>query len=370
MTGFAGLDTEAFIRDHWQRAPLLIRGAVPGFEDPLSPEELAGLALEEGVEARVVVERSTGPAAGHQANWELHTGPFTETSFDHADPWTLLVQCVDHDVPGVTELKQLINFLPGWRFDDIMVSYADTGGGVGPHYDNYDVFLVQGLGKRRWRLGQHCDGTEPLMPGTDLRILEHFEPVSEFLLEPGDVLYVPPRVAHWGVAEEPSMTYSLGFRAPPIGAVTSRYVDAVLERIDPEDLYRDPVPMTPARAGEITDSALEAAVSQLRAALVDARVGADWLGELVTEPGDHFPAPGSAPLPGSRVALDPASRVAWYDGKCGPVIYANGNSFSVSHSQQPLLEKLCAGDTVTVSDEAGAVDLLAALAELGCLRDG
>ena len=216
---------------------------MPGFTAPITADELAGLALEPYVESRII-ERDGG-------EYRLHHGPFDEAAFNRQLPWTLLVQAVDHWLPEVAALRQLVSFLPGWRIDDVMVSYAGDGGSVGPHYDNYDVFLLQGEGCRRWRVGQWCGEDEPLVPHGELRILARFEEQADYLLEPGDILYLPPRVAHWGIAEGECTTFSIGFRAPRINDMVSRWADDALAQIEPALFYTDPSSEPVTRAGEI-----------------------------------------------------------------------------------------------------------------------
>ena len=192
---------EDFLRDYWQKKPLLIRQAFPDYENPLSPDELAGLALEEEVESRIVLTQGKSP-------WELRRGPFAEDDFKTLPErdWTLLVQAVDQFVPDIADLISAFSFLPSWRVDDVMVSYAAPGGSVGPHFDNYDVFLLQTHGRRRWKIGQTCSPASPLLEHPDLRILENFEQQQEWVLEPGDMLYIPPGVAHYGIAEDDCST--------------------------------------------------------------------------------------------------------------------------------------------------------------------
>lgn len=196
-----GLTAAEFLRDYWQRKPLLVRQAIPDFESPLSADELAGLSLEESVESRIVLEHGKTP-------WEMRRGPFQEEDYQHLpeQDWTLLVQAVDQFVPEVAQLLEQFRFLPSWRIDDVMISYAAPGGGVGPHFDNYDVFLLQGHGRRRWKVGQMCSSDSPLREHADLRILADFEQSDEWVLEPGDMLYLPPRLAHYGIAEDECMT--------------------------------------------------------------------------------------------------------------------------------------------------------------------
>ena len=173
LTILGGISAREFMRDYWQKKPLLIRQAIPDFESPLSPDELAGLALEEEIESRLVIEHGEQP-------WELRRGPFAEDAFADLPErdWTLLVQAVDQFIPEVAELLEQFRFLPSWRIDDVMISFAAPGGGVGPHFDNYDVFLLQGHGQRRWRLGQMCDADSPLLDHPELRILADEPPAA------------------------------------------------------------------------------------------------------------------------------------------------------------------------------------------------
>jgi len=210
MSILGALSIEQFLSENWQRKPLLIRQALPDYTVPFSADELAGLATQQEVESRLVLE----DAKTH--SWQLRHGPFSETDFASLPPrmWSLLVQAIDLWVPEISTLLNEFDFLPRWRLDDVMGSFAVPGGGVGPHFDQYDVFLVQVEGQRRWRIGPMCDKNTPCIPGLDLKILRDFDSEQEWLLEPGDVLYVPPGIAHWGIAETQCMTFSVGFRAP------------------------------------------------------------------------------------------------------------------------------------------------------------
>ena len=358
MTAGLDLDPAEFLRDYWQRKPLLT-ALLGDFENPLSAEELAGLAMESDVESRIV--------RGVEDSMRIEHGPFQADAFDGNEPWSLLVQRVDHHVPAVTKLRRLVDFLPGWQLDDIMVSYAVDGGGVGPHYDNYDVFLLQAAGHRLWRLGQYCDGDEPQRDIAGHRILENFQPSTEHLLAPGEVLYVPPRLAHWGIASGPSMTISIGFRAPRVNDLLSRWTDAALPLVDPEQLHRDG--LAAGAPGEITPESLALAGRCIQELAAGLDPGADWFGELVTEAGD---LPGQLPdaaLP-RRVEADPASRLAWYRLEAGIAVYANGERVDAAEGTAPLLEKLCRGETIAVPGDAAASGLLEALWQRGCLLDG
>ena len=274
-----GIDAATFLRDYWQQRPLLMRAALPGFRSPIDADELAGLALEEEVESRIVIrDGKSGP-------WELHQGPFSEADFAKlpSTPWNLLVQAVDLWVPEVRALMDEFAFLPRWRVDDIMVSYATDGGGVGPHFDYYDVFLIQAQGRRAWSLGGPCDESSPRLGGTALKILADFQPLESWVLEAGDILYVPPGIAHFGTAEGECMTYSLGFRAPTAGEMLDDLATEVLSQ-GPRHFYRDP-PLDPGMASDTIDrSFVDQARQLLLDALDDRDMLADWFARFMTRP--------------------------------------------------------------------------------------
>jgi 50S ribosomal protein L16 3-hydroxylase len=287
-----GLDAGAFLAGYWQRRPLLLRRALPGFASPLSAEELAGLACEEGVEARLVLER-----CGSRP-WEVRHGPFAEEELAALpeDHWTLVVQDVDKHLPEVGRWREAFRFLPDWRADDIMVSYAADGGSVGPHLDEYDVFLIQAEGRRRWLIDPEPASAADFVPGLDLRILADFQARETHLLTPGDVLYLPPGVPHWGIAEGPCMTWSMGFRAPTWSELSVAWCEHAAEHGLPAGRYRDPGIRLQADAGEILPEVLATVRETLRRGLEQASGDAfgEWFGRFVTEPKEHlevFPRP-------------------------------------------------------------------------------
>lgn len=204
------ISLEEFFTDYWQKKPLLIPQAFPDFDSPISADELAGFALEEDVESRLIVESTT------RDSWSVTHGPLDESVFEDLpeELWTLLIQNADTLNPEVRHLLNKFRFLPNWRLDDVMISYACDKGGVGPHFDYYDVFLLQAEGKRRWRTGQQCDATSALIPNQAMKVLQGFDTTNDWVVEPGDLLYVPAKMAHWGEAIGESITYSIGFRAP------------------------------------------------------------------------------------------------------------------------------------------------------------
>jgi len=203
------LDIEDFLANYWQQSPLLLRNALTSI-DLINGDELAGLSMEPDIESRIIIGNADAE------NWQLKQGPFNENTFADLPEkdWTLLVQAVDHWIPEVRELLSEFNFLPTWRLDDIMVSFAVEGGGVGPHFDQYDVFLIQLEGRRLWKSGQLCDENTEVVDKLPVKILTEFDEQESWIMKPGDMLYLPPGVAHWGVALENSTTISVGFRAP------------------------------------------------------------------------------------------------------------------------------------------------------------
>lgn len=354
------LDVPFFLSHHWQKRPLLIRNALPDFSPPITAAELAGMAMEQEVESRIV-ERTP-------ERWILEHGPFTAASYKRQHPWTLLVQHVDKWLPEVEALRGCVDFLPAWRFDDVMVSYASDQGSVGPHFDRYDVFLLQGSGYRRWCLGEQCDADTPCVTEDGLNLLAHFTTVEEYRLGPGDALYIPPGVAHWGMAEGECTTFSLGFRAPPITELLARLTDATLERLQPELLLEDRHSIeSPGRPGELTkahcDNARQAVLNALEA--IDDGV---WLGELLSERCDGL-EPASSVLP-SCVSLDASGGFLWQEVDNHIRLFANGDLLTAPAAAMPLLIALCSGETVSTLDLDLVTDsCFRQLWQLGVLRE-
>lgn len=378
-----GTDPQAFLDRYWQKAPLRIPGALPGFRNPLSPEELAGLACADEVEARLVLER-----AGARP-WEVRHGPFQERDFTTLPEthWTLLVQDVDKRVAPVGALREAFRFLPDWRIDDIMVSYAPEAGGVGPHVDHYDVFLLQGLGRRRWQIQRHP--SLEWVPSLDLRILARFEAEEEWVLEPGDLLYLPPGVAHYGVALEPCMTYSIGFRAPTHRELVSGWMEQQVLAVDPESRYCDPPLRSSADPVEIGADALERIRQILTEALRwDEDTLARWFTAFVTEPKPGLGGvPPRRPLKsatvhrrirnGAALRPEPACRFAVTGARNGyRYLAVDGRSYSYPDAWHSALRPLCAGGVVPAGvfapflDDPAFVALLTELYHHGALHVG
>lgn len=343
LTHLGDLPIEDFLRDYWQKKPLLIRNALPGFTSPLDGDELAGLALEEEVESRLVLERGETP-------WELRHGPFDEETFASLPEthWTLLVQAVDQWVPEVHELLQHFRFIPNWRLDDIMISYAPDQGSVGPHFDYYDVFLLQGAGKRRWRIGQTCDAGSERVPDTPLNILKHFEGSDEWVLEPGDMLYIPPGVAHWGIAEGESITYSVGFRAPSHADILCELAHDVAEQLTEDQRFSDPELKAQRNPGEINATVLQNLRQILLAHLTEENL-AQWFGKYMTERKylEDTEAPEPMDADEWQTAMreenlllwrHPAARFAFHQSPQQTLLFVDGQAFNCS---LPLAELLC-----------------------------
>ena len=254
-----GLSPENFLARYWHKKPLLIRQALPDFSGLLSPDDLMKLAGEEEVESRLV-SRS-------QEHWKLAHGPFAPKTFSRLAKknWTLLVQSVDHRLDAGAALLARFDFIPHARLDDLMVSYAVPGGGVGPHFDSYDVFLLQGMGRRRWRISAQRD--MEFLPDVPLRLLRRFEAEQEWVLEPGDMLYLPPHYAHDGIAEDACMTYSIGFRAPSAQELAVGFLDWLHEHLDLPGRYADPALRLQRHPGQLSDDL----IAQVGTMLADIR---------------------------------------------------------------------------------------------------
>lgn len=332
-----------FLRDYWQKKPCLFRQALPNFTSPLDADELAGLAMEDGIESRLVIEQPDAATP-----WALHHGPFDEDTLTGLPEsnWTLLVQAVDQFVPEVRALLSSFDFLPRWRLDDIMISFAPEGGSVGPHFDQYDVFLVQASGHRRWQVGQACDQDAPLLDGTPLKILEQFTEREDmdWVLTPGDVLYLPPTLAHHGVAEDACMTWSVGFRAPD--AVEALHGLALRGDLEPDAdflRYQDgDLTAEESYRQDITPEALQR-VKTLVQNLADREdVLADWLGAFMTQNKydafDWDNAEDTAvnlPLDTLLTKALPTRMTTF-----GTRFYCNGRAFPLAEQDKPLIDLL------------------------------
>ncbi|MXO91471.1 cupin domain-containing protein [Pontixanthobacter aquaemixtae] len=354
---FSGFDPEAFLRDYWQQKSLLIRKAWDPWVDPITPEELAGLACEETVESRLIV-------GGNGGGLEVEHGPVSATRFDAlgtAD-WTLLVQAVDHHSPEVAALLESFRFIPNWRIDDVMVSFAAKNGGVGAHFDQYDVFLIQGLGQRKWQIGAMCDEASELLPNGDLRLLKDFTPEAEWLLEPGDMLYVPPGIAHNGVAaSDHCMTYSVGFRAPSRGDLIGGWMDDLLKELGEEDRYGDAALDPQSNPGEISAKAIGRLHAMVTEKLADRDAFSRWFGaynstakhpEIDWRPGKPMTVEEltEANADGVTLIRNPAARFAYIERASGAVmLFTDGEAFDCTGASAEFARAICAWPEMQLS---------------------
>jgi len=333
-----GLAVNDFLRDYWQKKPLLIRQAFPAFGELLSPRQLTALACAEDAQARLVTQT--------RGKFDLRHAPFKPEDFSGFGKtrWTVLVQGVNHHLPKAAELLKHFSFIPHARLDDLMVSYAPKGGGVGPHFDSYDVFLLQGSGHRRWQISEQND--RALVEGAPLRILKDFRMEQEWVLEPGDMLYLPPHCAHNGIAEDDCMTYSIGFRTPAYQELAEQFLVYLQDRIDVDGMYADPGLKAQKHPSEISAAMLhqmEQAIKQVR---WDREDIANFLGCYLSEPKPHifFEAPGR-PLSPAKFRQTMQQRGVQLDLKSQMLcnagwIFINGEAHRPEQRDYPQLRSL------------------------------
>ena len=354
-----GFSPARFLEDFWQKKPKVIRGLFSQFSDPISGEELAGLACEQELESRLIKGQ-------HPAELAMRQGPFQESDFTSlpADNWTLLVQALDQWVPDIAALRRCFAFIPDWRLDDVMVSYAASGGTVGPHWDHYDVFLVQGSGSRRWRVGPRCSSSTPITADSGLSLLVDFDTEMDVELQTGDALYLPPRFSHWGIATEPGLCYSIGFRAPSLADMLEGFSDALIARSDPDRRYEDPAPVTPEHPAELRAEQLDTAFAEVTAQLGQRTAFSRWFGCNATQP--RYPDqifPPATPLDqtalenalsaGQALLRHPGSRFAFMTTESATVLcFVDGGCLELPGDELQAVAKLCDLTIEDISDNA------------------
>ena len=359
-----GITAEQFLTEYWQKKPLLVRNALPEIKNLLEPADVMELALDENINARLIKQKDKDPN-----HWSVKSSPLMKADFQKMPKlWTLLIQAVDHYSFDLAELWKKFPFIPQWRRDDIMVSYASKGGSVGKHFDFYDVFLVQGHGHRRWQLGQMCDADSEIVAGQPLKLLPEIQIHFDEILAPGDLLYVPPGLAHYGVAEDDCLTYSFGFRMPNVAEMMDRVsdkfaVDQLLKN-PLTDILREKV----TSVGQISQSELEYLKTKLLAQLQNPTVLEDAIMSLMSESKypENIPeaeAIGSGDLEqaldqGYSLMLEPASRLLYTEVESKLLFWANGEGICISDDFAPLLKQLADGNLILLDEKLARPEML------------
>lgn len=350
-----------FLTDYWQKKPLLIRNAIPNFKGLLSANDLAGLSCENDVQARIIKQT--------KGKWQITDGPFDEDIFSTLPEkdWTLLVQSVNHHLLDAASLLAQFNFIPHARLDDLMVSYAPDGGGVGPHFDSYDVFLLQGMGKRLWRVSDQQD--LDLVEGAPLKILKNFVTEQEYVLDAGDILYLPPQVAHWGIAVGECMTYSIGFRAPKAQELGVEFLSFIQEKINLLGLYQDPDLTLQKHPSDISNSMVSQVSKMLKTITWDDDLVGEFLGVYLSEPKPDviFEPPRKLSIEKFNqqlfqkpILLALKSQMLCYQQLC----FINGEKLEVPNILFASMQKLADTRCLDVSQENLNADTLVALTKL------
>jgi 50S ribosomal protein L16 3-hydroxylase len=355
LTLLGGLSVKEFLREYWQKKPLLIRQAIPGFTGLLNQHQLMEMACTPDAQARLVSHK--------RDQWHLQHGPFDTENFSRLGKakWTVLVQGVNHYLPQAAELLKRFDFIPHARLDDLMVSYAPKDGGVGPHFDSYDVFLLQGSGHRRWQISEQKDRS--LVEGAPLRILQNFSAEHEWVLEPGDMLYLPPHWAHNGIAEDDCMTYSIGFRTPSYQELGEQFLVYMQDKLCLEGMYADPDLKAHPHPSEISNDMLQQAERVIKQIKWEKADIADFLGCYLSEPKPHiFFAPPEKPwskkkyiqsVQNTGITLDLKTQMLCYKD----TVFINGAAHSVDKDSYRILRLLADKRNLDATSNCSAATL-------------
>ncbi|WP_407412141.1 JmjC domain-containing protein [Acinetobacter sp.] len=365
-----GITAEQFLAEYWQKKPLLVRNAMPEIVNLLEPHDVMELALDENVNARLIKQKDRDPN-----QWSVKSSPLIKADFQKMPKlWSVLVQAVDHYSFDLAALWKKFAFIPQWRRDDIMVSYAPQGGSVGKHFDFYDVFLLQGHGHRRWQLGQMCDANSELVAGQPLKLLAEMDVHFDEVLAPGDLLYVPPGLSHYGVAEDECLTFSFGFRMPNV----SDMMDRVSDKFSANEVLRQPltdiIRDELSCAGQITTNELAYLKDKLMAQLQNSNVLEDAIMSLMSEAKypENIPEVeeiGTADLEqvldlGYSLMLEPASRLLYSQEDEQTLFWANGEGLCLSDAATAIVKQLADGEIVVMDERFYDADLLEDIATL------
>ncbi|AOA58012.1 cupin domain-containing protein [Acinetobacter larvae] len=350
-----GISAEQFLSEYWQKKPLLVRAAMPEIVGLLEPEDVKQLALEDHVTARLIQQHAA-------QQWQVKNAPLQPKDFKKlAAHWTLLVQAVDHFSLDLAALWQKFDFLPQWRRDDIMVSYAPKGGSVGQHFDFYDVFLVQSYGHRRWQLGQMCDEHSAFLADQPIKLLPDMNVYFDEILAPGDLLYVPPGLSHHGVAEDDCLTCSFGFRMPN----PANLLDRVSDHFADNNSLKNPFVDLTRRPSQQSGAIEAAEIAFLKAQLIEKiQHSTDFdavLASLMSEPNfpDHIPEADELTVDdlaqllntGFQIQREPASRLLYLPTANPAKFYANGEALYIDAEQAPILQRLADGACLDFDDQ-------------------
>ncbi|MFV7442196.1 JmjC domain-containing protein [Acinetobacter pittii] len=370
LTVLGGITAEQFLAEYWQKKPLLVRNGLPEIVGLLQPQDVQELALEEHASARLIRQKDKNPN-----EWHVKSSPLTKGDFQKLPKlWSILVQAVDHYSFDLSELWKKFPFIPQWRRDDIMVSYAPKGGSVGKHFDFYDVFLVQGHGHRRWQLGQMCDANTAFVPNQPLKLLPEIDVQFDEVLAPGDLLYVPPGMAHYGVAEDDCLTFSFGFRMPNVAGMMERISDQFSANILLQNPVVDIARKQMSQVGEINSTELSYLKDLVLAQLQDSAALDAAIMSYMSEPKypDNIPEPDEIEADdlqeilheGYEVLLEPASRLLYTESDGILSFWGNGEALFIAATFAPKLKAIADGESLAFDSEFNELEILENVAYL------
>lgn len=370
LTVLGGITAEQFLAEYWQKKPLLVRNGLPEIVGLLQPQDVQELALEEHASARLIRQKDKNPN-----EWHVKSSPLTKGDFQKLPKlWSILVQAVDHYSFDLSELWKKFPFIPQWRRDDIMVSYAPKGGSVGKHFDFYDVFLVQGHGHRRWQLGQMCDANTAFVPNQPLKLLPEIDVQFDEVLAPGDLLYVPPGMAHYGVAEDDCLTFSFGFRMPNVAGMMERISDQFSANILLQNPVVDIARKQMSQIGEINSTELSYLKDLVLAQLQDSTALDAAIMSYMSEPKypDNIPEPDEIEADdlqeilheGYEVLLEPASRLLYTESDGILSFWGNGEALCIAETFVPKLKAIADGESLAFDSEFNELEILENVAYL------